>query len=219
MKKEYNSITNKKSYIRVEECVNIDVPRYISSKNHFEEVTLSNSCLKFLTNIKDVKCKLRCDKDYKKLIISCFKGSVPEHDDYYEAIIEMPLLKGEGVNSKVYFNLGFLSESLSKFNFSMLDFDTAILKWGTDMPLFVKYKNYECMIAPIIPHQNLMFFINKGFIMCDDFEIVEKNVCSACKHSYEIYDSLSKEYENACKKKSKLVNKSGGLTTCTWWCL
>ena len=47
--------------------------------------------------------------------------------------------------------------------------------------------------------------------MCDDFEIVEKNVCSACKHSYEIYDLLSKEYENACKKKSKLVNKSGGL--------
>ena len=153
MKKEYNSITNKKYYVGVEESENINIPRYLSSKrNHFEDVTISNSCLKFLTNFKNVKCKLRCDKDYKKLIISCFNGSVPEYDDYSEAIIEMPLLKGEGVNSKIYFNLGFLSECLSKFNFSMLDHDNAILKWGTDRPLFVKYKNYECMIAPIIPY-------------------------------------------------------------------
>lgn len=54
--------------------------------------------------------------------------------------------------------------------------------------------------------------------MCDDFVIIEKNICSACRHSFDLYDEQG-NWENACRKNSKLVAKDGGLTTCTWWCL
>lgn len=52
--------------------------------------------------------------------------------------------------------------------------------------------------------------------MCDDSRIVEKNLCSACRHSVDLYDEQG-NWENVCRKGSKLVDKNGGLTTCDLW--
>ena len=50
----------------------------------------------------------------------------------------------------------------------------------------------------------------------EEFKIIEKNLCSACKHSFDTYE-LDGRYENICLKKSKAVARDGGLTECTWW--
>ena len=46
--------------------------------------------------------------------------------------------------------------------------------------------------------------------------IIEKNVCSNCKYSFDDYSTG--KWQNGCIKGSKAVNKDGGLTECYWWC-
>ena len=51
--------------------------------------------------------------------------------------------------------------------------------------------------------------------MCED-KIIVKNLCGNCRSSYDSYD-LEGNWENACKKGIKLVNKTGGVTECQEW--
>ena len=47
--------------------------------------------------------------------------------------------------------------------------------------------------------------------------ITVMNLCSTCKHSDLFIDFDGEIADNVCKKGSKAVNRTGGLTTCTWW--
>lgn len=47
--------------------------------------------------------------------------------------------------------------------------------------------------------------------------ITEMNLCSTCKHSCLFFDNKGEIVDNICKKNSRSVNRTGGLTTCTWW--
>ena len=47
--------------------------------------------------------------------------------------------------------------------------------------------------------------------------ITVMNLCSTCRHSDLFFDYNGEIANNVCKKGSKAVNRTGGLTTCTWW--